>query len=286
MRTLTSFYDLAHGPVSFDFCTWLVRAISEQRARECERLHVVIVPLEEGLGGFARHWGNHDEHATLWRLWNICVAACPLARATVTVAESRAQARSMKADAAAHWWPDGKQHFMGPLVDAARKGGAIPRLQATEAARRYVAQWLNGRKVVTLTTREQSTDPDRNSNRAAWAEFSKWLTDNGRAVIALEDSNKALASGAAYAEASPDLRLALYEAAEMNVIGNNGPQELLKFSDAPYRVMLGSLTAGWRDHFRKYFHMEPGDQLPWAGPNQRLVYRPDTLDVLREEFAR
>lgn len=278
---------MEYGPVSYDYVTALVRAMKERDRVKASGLHVVIVPKEDGLGGFSRHWGKHDEHAARWRLWHICVAACPLAGATVTVAASREQAIRIKKDSDLEWWPEGKAHFMGPLVDAARKGEAIPKLRATVEARRYVASSLRGivNPIVTLTLRNQETDPDRNSNRAAWSQFADLLRARAYHPLVLDDSNAALADGRGYAELDPDLRLALYERAAMNFIGNNGPQELLKFSAAPYRI-VGLGLESWREHFRKYFHMEYGQQLPWAGPQQRLVYEPDTFDALKREFDR
>ena len=274
--TFSAVYDLVHGPVSYDFVTWLVRAKKEAGDR---RLHVVIAPKEDGLGGFSRNWGKHDEHAARWRLWHICVAAAPLAEATVTVAPSRKWAEG------ADWWPEGKAHFMGPLVDAARKGEAIPKLRATEAARRYVRRWAENlkRPYVTLTLRDQDTDPARNSDLTAWDQLA--LTLDGRfAYIRLEDTQQALQrSYGNFPETDIDLRLALYEQAAMNLIGNNGPQELLKFSDAPYLIFNLGIES-WREHFRKYFHMEFGDQLPWANKNQRLIYKPDSFAVMLEAF--
>lgn len=291
MKTLTAFCDLQFCPVSFDFVTWLVRAMKERDDRGCDAMHVILVPHEAGLGHFARNWGKHDEAATRWRLWHIVVASCPLANATVTMAASRYQAIELKEPAEARnlfWWPEGKAHFMGPLVEAGRRGEAVPKLQATVGARRYVNDWLRNfakdRTVVTLTTRDQSTDPDRNSNIEAWNGLNHWLHAQGFCSIVLEDSNLALGQGRGYAELDPDLRLALYERARLNLIGNNGPQELLKFSAAPYLAFNQAQSAGWQDHFRKYFSMEPGDQLPWAGKYQKLVYRPDDFEILKEEF--
>lgn len=286
MKTLTAFYDLAYGPVSYDFVTWLVRARHAMRSYpyDCDALHVVIVPKEDGLGGFARHWGEHDESATRWRLWHIVVASCPLAGASVTVASSREMAKTLQAAAAYSWWPDGKAHFMGPLVRLARDGQAIPRLKATPQAQRYIDTWLQGvdLPISTLTLRNQTTDPARNTNAEEWRRLGAWLHSRSYQVITLDDSNVALGKGRGFVELDPDLRLALYERAAINVIGNNGPQELLKFSDAPYLIVGLALSDGWKDHFRKYFHMEPGDQLPWAKPNQRLLYKQDSFDVMRE----
>lgn len=291
MKLLTAFYDLAYGPVSFDFVTWLVRAMLEQQRAGCDRLHVVIVPKDGGLGGFARHWGKHDDEATRWRLQHIVIPAASLAAATVTMAPSalwakRLQVDSERVQAGPCWWPEGKAHFMGPLVEAGRRGEQIPMLRATDAARRYVAAFRAGRygPLATLTLRNQETDPDRNTDPEEWTKLGAWLVSRGFDVVTLDEANEALAGGRACFEADVDLRLALYEAAAMNFIGNNGPQELLKFSATPYLAFGQALGAGWREHFRKYFSMEVGDQLPWAQPNQRLVYQPATFAVMGRAF--
>lgn len=290
MKVLTAFYDLAYGPVSFDFATWLVRAMKRRDELGFERLHVVVVPKEDGLGGFAREWGKHDEFATYWRLWHIVAGVCPLARASLTIAATREQARLfVKPGEDACWWPEGKAHFMGPLVEASRRGEPIPRFKPTVQARHHVEAWTNGcdhpGRIVTLTLRHQSTDKDRNTDPAQWARFQTWLESQGWEVTVLHDTREALDQGRAFAELDPDLRLALYQRAAMNVIGNNGPQELLKFSAAPYLV-VGVGMGGWAEHFRKYFSMEPGEQLPWARPDQRLCYQPDSFETLRDEFQR
>lgn len=246
----------------------------ERDRRGCDGLHIVIVPNEGGLGGFSRKWGEHGEAATRWRLWHIAVASCPLAnKATVTIAANRKQADALRIDP--YWWPEGKAHFMGPLVDAARRGESIPKIRATEQARRYVASAFR-EPFVTLTVRNQTTDPTRNSFVAEWRRLAAHLAWKRR-VVWLDDSNDALSCGIGYAELDPDLRLALYERADMNFIGNNGPQELLKFSGARYRIFLDK---AWPEHWKEHFHMSVGDQLPWAGEDQRLVYEPDTFHVM------
>lgn len=272
--SFAAFLDLKLCPVSYDFVTWLVRARKEAGERS---LHVVVIPHEEGLGGFGRHWGEHDEADARWRLWHIIILSCPLAQATVTVAASREQAERIKADP--FWWPAGKQHFMAPLVDAARNGEKIPKLRATDAARRYVHSSFP-EPFVTLTVRHQSTDPSRNSRIGEWIRLQQHLSQRLR-VVWLDDSNDALSAGRGYAELDPDLRMALYEKSRMNFIGNNGPSVMLQLSDAPYRVFL---EKGWPEHWRENFHMEIGEQFPWAGADQRVVYEPDTFEVMRKSW--
>ena len=283
----TAFYDLALGPVSFDFVTWLVRAMRERDKAGCGALHVVIVPKEDGLGGFSRHWGNHDAAAARWRLWRIVIGACPLAEATVTLAQSRAQAELLRHGR--FWWPEERAHMAGWMVEAARRGEAVPELRPTAAAVRYVGAWLNGekRKVVTLSIRWQDTDYRRNTSAEDWSKFAQWLEARGYRVVVLDDANEALSSGRGYAEMDPDLRLALYQRAEMNCIGQNGPAILLWHSAAPFLYFNAALPADpYAAHWEKHLGLRKGDQLPWAAANQRLVYREDTFENMTEEFAK
>lgn len=288
MKRFTAFYDLAIGPVSYDFVSWLVRAMKERDARGCAAMHVVIVPNEGGLGGFARHWGEHDAAATRWRFWHIVVPACQLADATLTIAADREQAERLR-PVGPYWWPEGAAHHSGPLVEAARRGERIPRLVPSEAARRYVNEWVAvlDRPIVTLTLRQQSTVKDRNSRRSEWAKFAGELR-NRYHVIALDDSHVALSVGrGCFAELDVDLRLALYERAAMNLFSDNGPSVLPWFSGAPFmRFCCACSDAGSAEHWAKYLALRPGDQLPWARADQRLVYKPDTLEVLRLEVGR
>lgn len=299
MKRLTAFCDLNLCPVSYDFVTWLVQAMLERDRAGCEALHVVLVPKEDGLGGFSRHWGDYDEAATRWRLWHIVMPCTQLAgkNTTVAIAPTRGEAEWIRSGLDDHdhcreedmepvWWPEGRAHFMGPLVLASRAGKAIPKLQATEAARRYVASWFgeDDGPLVTLTTRAQSTHPDRNSNHEAWALLKEWLEPRFN-VVHLRDAGVALFSEIGrWAVLDPDLRLALYERAAMNLIGNNGPSTLMRFSSAPFMTFGEAPSKGWQDHYRKYFHMEPGDQLPWCRPDQRLIYEPDTFEVMAAKF--
>lgn len=286
-KVFTAFYDLNFGPVSFDFITWLVRAMKKREAGKCDRLHVVVVPKEDGLGGFSRHWGAHDEHAAWWRLWHIVVAACPLADATITVAASREHAKSLRQGAI--WWEGQAAHHVGPIVDEARTGATVPRLAATAAARRFVKAAFGrfDRPIVTLTMREQGTDPARNSDASAWREFQHWLMGRGYQVIRVEEAGIALERGFGYAELSVDLRLALYELATMNCIGHNGPAVLLHFSNAPYlQFSVACPVKDWARHHAEHIRMKIGEQFPWASQKQRLVYRPDTADVMVEEFSK
>lgn len=283
MATATAFYDLEHGPVSFDVVTWLVRARFWQveRAR-CERLHVVVVPKEDGLGGFSRFWGPHDADATRWRLWHIVLPAIALAGATVTLADSRAQAKTLRTGE--WWWPEGKAHLAKDLVALARAGHRLPVFEASAQARQYVAAWLadDARPLFTLTLRAQVNDPARNADRREWMRLAEALRADGARVEVLDDTHRALGEGRGYAELDLDLRLALYERAAMNVVGNNGPAALLWHSRAPYLRIGAGRTADWLANLG----LRDGEDVPWALPGQHCVYAPDTCTAMREAIDR
>ncbi len=281
MKTLTAFYDLAVAPVSCDFVTQLVQAMKKRDELGCDSLHMVIVPKEAGLGGFARHWGQHDEHATRWRLWHIITGACPLGKATLTIAADRRQAERLRVEPC--WWPEKQAHHVGPLIEAGRRGERIPPLQASEAARRYVGNWVNDeRPLVTMTLRHQETVSVRNSRRAAWETLADELSPRF-GVVVLEDTHQALQAGfGGYGAIDMDLRLALYERAAMNLFGDNGPSILTWFSEAPFlRFCCGADP----EHWTKHMALSLGDQLPWASNEQRLVWGPDDLETMRAVFA-
>lgn len=281
-EALTAVYDLEYAPVSYDVVPWLVRAMQRRDAERCAGLHVAIVPKEDGLGGFSRHWGPHDAAAALWRLWHIVLPACQLAGATVTLAMSRAHGRHLTKEHAPVWAPVGDCHLDKHVVASAKAGGAVPVLRASKAALRYVDAWLDGKRPVTLTLRNQSNDPARNADPFHWEALGKWLeTERGRCVVRLRDTNDALQSGIGYAELDIDLRLALYERAEMNIVGNNGPAALLWHSSAPYMRVAAGLPKDWKANLG----LEQGEQVPWAHGAQRLIYGEASFERMRDAFA-
>lgn len=286
MKTLVAVCDLQYCPVSYDFIAWLRRARLEQRRRGAEGLHVVLMPYTEGLGGFARDWGGHDVEMTDWKLWNVVIPACRLAGATVTLADGNAAPPNDSIPAV--WWPQGKAHFLKPLVEAHRNGEKIPLLSASPQALRWAKEWTAERKVVTLTLRENNALDGRDSNLSAWLEFALWLKESGYSPILLEDTARVLKlPSGQFAALSIDLRLALYQCATMNCVGHNGPACLMWHSNAPYlNFCAAHPLEDWAKHWPQFVGLEVGEQMPWARADQRMIYRPDDFEVMVEEFEK
>lgn len=285
MKTLTAFYDLAVGPVSFDVIAFLIKA---RQAAGTRPLHVMIVPDESGVGGLFRDkTALYDIDEMRWRLWNIVIPACQLVSATVQLAPSRAQAWVTPADAR---WPADwnrqtlrdRHHLMTPLLAAGRVGTAPPRLSASAHALRKVGEFyatLPG-PAVTLTLRS-TYDAARNSIAAEWRRLADRLRDDGYAVILMRDTDVALSVGAGFGELNLDLRMACYQLARQNVMGLNGPSVLLWFSASPMAMFDAPVQGepefnAWRD-----LGMNTGDQVPWATPQQRIFYQRATAEHMR-----
>jgi hypothetical protein len=265
------YYDLAVSPISYDVLAFLVKARMAANESGDDELHVNIVPKTDGLGGFSRDWGNYDAEETRWRLWNIVIPACQLARATVSLLPNR---DGFVADGVAH-------HHSKELIQA----GRIAKLSASPQAIAYVDEYLAGyaRPVVTITIRE-TEDAARNSDQRAWYLFMRSI-ENRFAVIWLDDSRKQLAKLNAL---TVDLRCALYQRAAMNLFVANGPSALCWYTGAPFMIFNcgGVHGENWRKHY-EWLGLPDGKQLPWADhARQKLIYKPDTFENISAAFEK
>lgn len=148
---------------------------------------------------------------------------------------------------------------MRELVAFCRAGNDFPRLRSVKPA---------GNARYTVTLRNDRRIPQRNSNYGAWRQFA---VEIGAHVI--ED----------YEDAPIHLhdRMALYAGAEINFGIPNGPMHLVALSDYPMMMFDCQKAAGGFESSGIAF----GTQTPWARGNQRLIWEPDDLEVLRKYFA-
>lgn len=288
MTTLTAYYDLAIGPVSFDFVVFAVKAEMVRRRVGAGRLHIVIVPDSNGPGGFRDKSKFYDQHEASWRLWNICIPACRLIGATVTIATDWQQAERLAGDAC---WPDdwrhqtlaNRHHLVGHIIAWHKAGAEVPKLSASRHALRKVAEHFAGREVVTLTKRNTYM-PERNSRADAWQAAREHIEARGFTVRVIEDTGAALATGIGQAGVNLDVRMAMYQLAAFNLQANNGAASLCWFSTAPYAMLDAGLPAqDWTGLFVKQ-GLPIGADWPWATKSQRLVYQDATAENIIGAF--
>ena len=291
MKTLTAFYDLEVGPVSYDFVVFLVKAELERKRIGADRLHVVIVP-GGGPGGFRDKSKFYDEHEAKFRLWNICIPACSLIGASVTLAVDWDQAARMVRVGSDVWPADWdrqtlrtRPHLVGGLIGAAKAGTPIPRLNASDHAKRVVRKLFAGRPVVTMTQRHTYLST-RNTVPSEWRKAQEHISGKGFSVLDIHDVGVALANGGGFAELSIDLRMAVYQEAALNLQANNGAASLCWFSTSPW-LMFDAGVGDTREEWTGLFvdqGLAWGASWPWATPQQRIVYERSTAEVIIREF--
>ena len=255
-------YNIANGPLGFDFLTWLIDA-------EMTRIRAdAPAPLKVGfwLGKDADDRMNRDRR----RMWLDNVFR-PMLKLIGAVEDSTAIAGRCK-----------EVFVPRDIVTASRAGEAVPMLKP-------ILPWPSHGHV-TITLREAAHSPHRNSS-AAWLVFASHLAHRGEEIIFVRDTAKAQDPVPGFRtchEASHDLetRMALYAAAKTNLFVSNGPASLCFYSRAPWMAFITAQAEDQQENcnspnfWRESFAMNPGEQFPWSAPDQRLVWKRDTYENL------
>ena len=312
---LYAFYDLAAAPNSYDVLVFLVLAEIGRREVECEAFHLYVVPGPKcGL----RSDANVSElPRQQYTLRNVILSAAALMPTCcgVTLCSSRESVERLLfvegvcGNGKRLIFPPGYSvHFPLPyyhfwrLAERWQKGAEIHGLQPTEHGLELIDGFLrtrsNGRKVITLTLRESTVHPERNSSLREWESFVATLDAEKYAVVVLRDlerMHEPLPAGFArclpYGEAvvAVELRAALYHRAYLNLCVNNGPSEILRLDRQTRYLYFKPITRGVdctsAEHHRRYKWLNPGDQLHFATPFQRIVWKDDRAEVVAREFA-
>lgn len=256
-------YDLSTHPVTWDFLQWLVNAEMHRKRYGYERLRVKFE------GTFRRE-----------------VAAGITVRDQKRMLEGivRPLLRCVGAEEGGDGGPIVFPYTLWPAAEAYAAQEHLPTLVPSEAATAWAERW---RGYVTITLREADYWPNRNSDLAAWLEFARLI----HKVVFVRDTAKAdqpLIDGPFTFETCPeasedaDKRLALYRAAKINLFVGNGPMMLAALSpDIPYIAFIKpdpDYPCYQGDWYRQFHGIAYGEQWPWAGRNQRMIFAADSFD--------
>jgi hypothetical protein len=266
-------YDLSCAPASYDFLTWLV--IAEMNRRERGFPGPLKVAFKAGPKD-----GFRDDNLPVGAegrreiFDNVIRPALKLVGAVET-------------DEALEGC---RYHYtMNTVSDAARNGIDVPSLKATAEDLARVDTYLNGQRPIVITLREAEHWPQRNSNLDAWLKFAAWVKEP---VIFVRDTAKAdePLPFPTCPEASRDigLRTALYERAKINLFVSNGPGVIPVYSDSPYlliKPLADDYIVKMEDWWRKGIGVAPGEQFPWAKPNQRIAWCDDSFENIMSAWA-
>jgi hypothetical protein len=172
--------------------------------------------------------------------------------------------------------------------------------KADEQALTYVSHWLNqrghGRKLIVITLRQYNYTPARNSNMAAWAQFSVALDQAEYFVVFIPDTEQALLeipnALKAFTFFKPAcwnllLRSALYELAYLNLGVNTGPMSLCWFNPLCRYITFKTITENGVQASRSVMTDRGfvfGKSPIFAGPLQKWVWDEDSFDIVMKEF--
>lgn len=274
-KRVVAFYDALKCPVTYDFVVFASMAKTVANGRP---LHFVFVPREDGTRSKP---GKFSPEEADYRFKHIVLEAASLF-GTYTICQTRSDARAYEGG---ETFPLGYRvdapvfnYQMDGVVDLGVTNAAP---QPSRRAMQYVRDYLGDRNPIVVTLRN-SRYQVRNSNFGAWDAFA-WQND----VVFVPDTDDAFIGNGnnwfSQASVNMDIRLALYHQAKLNCFTSNGCAGLLFFSDIPYL----SFKAGGDGYMSKEewdrLKIPYGTQPPFVKPNQKWVWEPDTIDVIRRE---
>jgi hypothetical protein len=309
-KCLQFVYDLGVSPVTFDFATYLAAAEVERRLRGLDGINVIFVMDPQR--GVREEKPDYEsvvnKDARLWRIRQMLLpmlAFLPSVR-NFALCASRDEARAFVTADPGRLYPRDYRLFLprSPLNriihEHAGRGVAIwPMFRASEHGRRLVGEFLareaKGRKPLVITLRNYSYMPERNSRNADWLAFADSLDRERYAPIFVQDTetvmqpmpadfSRHIVFGAA--SVNLELRMALYEAAWLNMAVMSGPMELCWYNEqARYLVFiaLGSIGAETEAALIRN-GQRLGCDLDFASPYQRIVWARDEVSTLKREF--
>jgi hypothetical protein len=303
-------YDLAIAPISFDFISYLAAAELSRRRKRLAHIDVVFVagPHE----GLRRERPEYEAEVDFvsrnWRVRNVLVPALSLLPSvrSLAICASRGQARQLIAGAEHQTYPPDYrvdlpcQPAKAWLHDMAREDGLWPMLNAGTAARRYVKSYLDKvageRRPLVITLRNYGFERARNSRTADWIAFADRCDKARFAPILVPDVGVAMTTEPADLGGHPicspacwslEIRMALYEAAWLNIGMMQGPLELCWLNENVRYLIFLPLggEAGISADALTDQGIRIGSDLDFATPHQRIVWKPDELSNIEAAFA-
>lgn len=254
-------YNVTQSPVSYDFCTWLInREMDRIKAGAPAPLKVAFWFGRDGKTGLTADHSNRHQ-----MLDYVCRPLLGLIGAVEDPKATKGYS---------------KDFFSSKYIcDLYKEGIAVPKLVSnTEVP--YAKD-----SYVTITLREASYWPHRNSKLKEWLRFADYLKKQGLDVVIVRDTAMADVSIPKYtvdsiAAKDLDYRTALYQNAKCNCFVSNGPAAIALYGDKPFLTFIetddqGAYNASTSAFWENCVGVKVGDQYPWSSPQQKLIWKAD-----------
>lgn len=273
---LTAVWDLALCPTSYDVATFLGEAESRRLEIGAEFIDFVIQPGPRD--GYRADDLPPNLGAREGMLYRVIVGLARLLPSVrnIEVLKSRRAIDAENVFPTDYTVNSPKAHYGHNYASRAK-----PILAASQSAGLFVERCYP-KPYVTITLREASHWPARNSNRQAWMKTAAWIERQGYQVIWVPDAESHDANLFSF---DVDMRLALYERAVVNLGINNGPMMILPYTDARYlvfKIITESVPWTTREFHDKWGTVE-GDQ---PGGRGCFIYESDEYKTIIAELKR
>ena len=250
MNVLSAYYDLKVSPTTYDVTTFLALAEMWRLHHNLDAIDLYIV-ANDLAEGYRENEIDTPKAKKDWMLQNVLLQTHTLVkscRRTIFVPDRNELTLSPNSTSQVfpeHYNVQAPKAFYltTEIIHFGLRGFPYPKFDVTLEAAAHIDTWLkhraNGRRLVTITLRQSSRQPERNSNIDSWVKFAHSLDRNLYAPVFVPDTEALFQPLDTriepfeiypFAALSVELRMALYNAAYMNLLINNGPNNLLIFN--------------------------------------------------------
>ena len=167
---------------------------------------------------------------------------------------------------------------------------------ATSLVKKFIDDKLDGKKYVTLTTREIARDDINNSRRVdkqKWNKILNAIKDMEVIPLVIRDTETTFSENlfegvieVPVASVHLPFRFALYEHSLLNFTRNNGPSTLMLYGNAPsiffseFDTEVIAVSEAW---FQKNYGMLRGDQFPMTTKITKFIWGDDDINYILQE---
>lgn len=308
---LYAFYDLNRNSETYDITSFLVTADCYRQEHNLQAVHIVIVARDEEWQAQAYCLENAERQ---WRAENIVRQACTLLPSChgSTFCSVREQASMYLDGENAIFPPDYRLNNPPPITVHKdfyywfEKGFDPRQLKAPAKAIHYAKQFVDNKLVsskepfITVTLRESTLQPKRNSDLPQWNSFFKWLNERYPMlnIVVIRDTEQVFSappfdavniSYCSEAAFHMGIRMALYELAYVNMGCSNGPKQLCHLSKTASFITTKMIVEDYQGSSSARFierQIEIGKDFKFSAENQMIDWNDDTRENLIASFER
>lgn len=304
-----AFYDLSVNAPGYDIVRFLILAEIQRIKLNIDSIYVVIIPSRNEFDDWYRSYSNQSDNFLRWRVRQIVIPCCYLLPSVKQIysCASRGEANIIQKNAKSVIFPYEysikkpialtENLYLRDIKDEIRFN---PTISPSEISVRFIQEWIrkncDGKKLITITLRESTCDPIRNSNLSEWKMFIDSLDEKIYFPLVLRDTEKSFTPELEILEGcnffsdpcfNVELRAALYDQSYLNMTVQNGPILLMMCNksarfllfilhkeDSPVANMSAFESIG----------LTPGKQLPYLTAYQKIVWEDDQYEIIQREF--